>query len=851
MFSIYQNFLNSRSINSISSNSSNDIRSITKISWISRFRNDLILSFFQSFVKTRRISIFNFSFIISQNRKSRNLFIFEIIRSNNFIETFDRNDNNFAKTFESNFVNIKITLIIEKKFRNMNKSFIDSYSFVIDFIDAQRRKLIHIMIETFVQRQENQNDDENDSIFDFSINFESTSMNDNNNNNNNWKTKNVDFFKSNAKKNKFDDVFIVIVKKHVCYVDVYVFINRLKNLIFFRDDDKLRTILSQCLQNVVLIWHIMKFFEFEKNLFRIVSFASWYDALIVKFKKRVHVVLKRLHRERYIFVDAKNRKDFRLFAQNIFRHVKAIEMIFIFNQIIMIWNNFDWKFRRDISKSTSKTTIWKFFSDLDSKTSIWYEMIKKNFFIHSKVNQRFNKQNFRQNDRVVENYNDEYYQSAYQSNRFNNYFFKSNQIYQNNRQNISSDERQSIHVLSFAKQSLLLIDENAFDSRKNQKFSINVERFDNVFRDRNFRIKNRIYVVNEKKNRLHEKNIFEIDDDVYYIENLKYYNSNNRNFHFENDEKFIVHFVVFSLISYVCRQYDQQFFFNNRLHVHLRIDCFHMTKFVEIRKFFAKSNDNKFSFKFIVYFTKVFFIDVTKTFNVKNFKSIIIRFNVNVFKNVDNDYDFRDWNYFKIKFFLIENDEQKNVTINIDANIILTNENFIRRQKFDVVVRKMIFSIIVRNLNTIQHENSNYVILFMYLLNIKIDASTKIFIEKKIYFVKNLKINMLIDNDIIVFENIVTNVDKQKITIRNCDITIFMKIRFRIIHVQQRSIHVKKIIILSSRIQLIIIVHNFSDELFVNRVFFLSLTTLNSSCTFILSIFSSKLFWSQTTRMCQ
>ena len=822
LFSIFQNFLNSRSISLISSNSSNDIRSITRISWISRFRDDLISSFFQSSVKTRRVSIFSFSFIINQDRRSRSLFIFEIIRSNNSIETFDRNDSNFAKTFESNLVNIKVTSVTEKIFRNMNKSFIDSHSFVIDFIDVQRRELVHIMIETFAQRQENQNDDENDSISDFSTDFESTSMNDNNNNNNDWKAKNVDFFKSNAEENKSDDVSIVTVEKHVCYVDVYVFINRLKNLIFLRDDDKLRTILSQCLQNVVLIWHIMKFFEFEKNLFRIVSFASWYDALIVKFKKRVHVVLKRLHRERYIFVDAKNRKDFRLFAQNIFRHVKAIEMIFIFNQIIMIWNNFDWKFRRDISKFTSETTIWKFLFDLDSKTNIWYEMIKKKFFTHSKINQRFSKQNSRQNDRVVEDYNDEYYQSIYQSNRFSNYFFKSNQIYQNNRQNISSNERQSIHVLSFAKQSLLLIDENASDSRKDQKFSINAERSDNVFRDRNFRTKNRVYVVNEKKkkkNTLREKNISEIDDDVYYIENLKYYNSNNQNFHSEDDEKFIAHFVVFSLISYVYRRCDQQFFFNNRLHAHLRTDCFHMTKFVETKKLFA-SNDSESNFKFIVYFTKVFFIDVTKTSSFNNFKSIVIRFNVNVFKNVDSDYDFRDWNYFRVKIFLIENDEQEDVTMNIDADITLTNENFIRRQKFDVVVRKMIFSIIVRDLDTTQHESSNYVILSMYLLGTKNDASTKTLIEKKIHFVRNLKINMLIDNDIIVFESIVTDVDKQKITIRNCDITILMKIRFRVTHVQQRSIHAKKIIILSSRAQLIIVVHNLFDELFVNRDFF-------------------------------
>ena len=79
---IFENFLNSHITNSIFSNfnSSND-SSITKTFWISRHRDVLL----QSIVKTierRRIFTFNFSSIINQNQRNRNLFLFEFIRFN-------------------------------------------------------------------------------------------------------------------------------------------------------------------------------------------------------------------------------------------------------------------------------------------------------------------------------------------------------------------------------------------------------------------------------------------------------------------------------------------------------------------------------------------------------------------------------------------------------------------------------------------------------------------------------------------------------------------------------------------------------------------------------------------------
>ena len=51
-----------------------------------------------------------------------------------------------------------------------------------------------------------------------------------------------------------------------------------------------------------------------------------------------------------------------------------------------------------------------------------------------------------------------------------------------------------------------------------------------------------------------------------------------------------------------------------------------------------------FSFYFIEISITIFFIKIIKVinFNIKNFKLIVIRFNVDAFKNVNIEYDFRD-----------------------------------------------------------------------------------------------------------------------------------------------------------------------------------------------------------------
>ena len=229
--------------------------------------------------------------------------------------------------------------------------------------------------------------------------------------------KNVDFFDFDYDDDIVDNVdkSIKYFDKHIYYVDVYVFVDRLKNLTSLRDENKLRIVLSQCLRDYAQEWHSLILFKLKKNLLRIASLVIWYQILIKSFKKRTAQTLQSLQKKRYIMSDAKQQRNFRMYVQNIFRHVKVVELESIFNQLILTWSNFDYEFRRDISKSKSNTTIRIFLDQLKEKFDIWFDMINQSVFnSKSNNNNRFNKQDRR-------DWQNEFFQS---SNEFNAFLFQ-------------------------------------------------------------------------------------------------------------------------------------------------------------------------------------------------------------------------------------------------------------------------------------------------------------------------------------------------------------------------------------------------------------------------------------------
>ena len=73
--------------------------------------------------------------------------------------------------------------------------------------------------------------------------------------------------------------------------------------------------------------------------------------------------------------------------------------------------------------------------------------------------------------------------------------------------------------------------------------------------------------------------------------------------------------------------------------------------------------------------------------------------------------------------------------------------------------------------------------MLIYFVDVKDDNFIKIFIRREIYLIDNFKINIFIENDIIVSKEIVLNLIKKQILINNCEITIVFDVCSRINYV--------------------------------------------------------------------
>ena len=519
-------------------------------------------------------------------------------------------------------------------------------------------------------------------------------------------SKNIDYFDSRRSNDKNTKI-IVNIDRHVYYKNVFVFIDRFKNLEKNSFDHRVRELIVECMRDDALIWQTLKLNDIEKNMYRDAIIDQWCKDLIRRFKKRDFQTLKNLQIERYTMSNARTNKTLKAYVQNIMRHVKVVEFNSTYNQLIMIWNNLDFDFKMQISESTMIIILISFFDALNVKVDVWHEMIMirrfSQHFVDVNVDKRqISKQNqerqsdYQQQFFDVDDFQFSYSYSLYSysddwsSFDYTSYQFK-NSAYQNQRfQYQFSNAQRAFFVasaLSADRQSFQLTFENAFDSKlKNQSSrrqtseeeSNNCEEFDNQ------NDKTRVYVVDEDEEKkfaesfrdekdFHEKQKHE----KYYTtnENLNYYNSKN----YQKNEIFVNFTMIKSFLSR-CRRCRKTFSSNNVLHVHLRIEC-------EILNFATKSKFQEievYSVKDVSFFS---FIKTTKesesmtSISVTIF--ILIHFNVDFFDDVDFEYDFRDWNYVKAKVSLSSKIMSKNVCLNIDADVSLVDRIFFKIQAFD------------------------------------------------------------------------------------------------------------------------------------------------------------------------
>ena len=125
----------------------------------------------------------------------------------------------------------------------------------------------------------------------------------------------------------------------------------------------------------------------------------------------------------------------------------------------------------------------------------------------------------------------------------------------------------------------------------------------------------------------------------------------------------------------------------------------------------------------------------------------------------------------------------------------------------------MITFLTIRELNINKHQNVEYVILFIYMIDKDdVDNDVRTCFRRETHVVDDLKINMLIENNVIDVENFTINFQRKIVYVKECKITIFIEIKFLKTFVVHRSIHLKKTIIVFSHVELAIFIYLLSNN---------------------------------------
>jgi hypothetical protein len=221
-------------------------------------------------------------------------------------------------------------------------------------------------------------------------------------------------------------------------------------------------------------------------------------------------------------------------------------------------------------------------------------------------------------------------------------------------------------------------------------------------------------------------------------------------------------FVEFVEIEVSCINCKKTFSFRNKLHKHLKKDCKTIKSTKTIRDKFVKS------------------IDILDSKTSDSKASTIVKFTTFTL-NKNYDLVFRKWNYAEVLIKLRSdlNVEEDYVCLDTEIEAFLTNKQFVLKRLSTTHIHLMTSSLTIRDIEANIHEIKKYVNFSIYLSS-KNNSIKMIEIHRKMYLVKELKTNMLIENDIFESKRFIIDVQEKKTTIRSCqNLIIDVKIHQR------------------------------------------------------------------------
>ena len=159
--------------------------------------------------------------------------------------------------------------------------------------------------------------------------------------------------------------------KATYFRDVYTFIDRIRDVARAKGETLVRQNLQLCLRGSAMVWYTRELTEDSKRLLGY-NVEEWYRLLQSRWKAPRHVGLSALLRERYTIQDASRKREPREYAQVIVKAAQNAEIGTLKDHVMIVWQNLDMEFQRDIPEPGHDVDLDAFLKSLDSRKYQWW-----------------------------------------------------------------------------------------------------------------------------------------------------------------------------------------------------------------------------------------------------------------------------------------------------------------------------------------------------------------------------------------------------------------------------------------------------------------------------------------------
>jgi hypothetical protein len=615
------------------------------------------------------------------------------------------------------------------------------------------------------------------------------------------------------------------VEKDTYFRDVHLFIDRVKNFVVAKRAEIVRNNLYTCLRGSIMTWYTAKVSREEKKLLKMRNNIDvWKRYLLKRFRKRFNVIMITITRERYTLDDARRRRESREYAGIIMRAAKSAELDSKLHLIMLIYNDLDLKFQRDISMSELITNIQNFLQCLDDKKNIWWRLINRQSFRFDNTRTRNSYNNF---------YNDQfrtYFQSEQQSfdqydfqnaaqridqwssinsSRFSYQFEWANQRYQSQQQTFSNANQlkasktqlqitvDSSKKFAFSsKSNFFRLTENFIFRSKNYIIEQNQERyersdrfFERAWNQENWNNRSRsqdVYVENTlKKNsnisRDYQNQTLNQDSESVMNENDKKnedsHDSENRRFeefsYFLNEDDYHIDTEVIkqnSSQNHQCRKCKKRFASNNKLHRHVR-EC---RKIKSTIKFFESR--------------------LVESFHLNNDVSRIITSTtkLDLIKNLT----FRSWHFATFFARIFKEASLNELCVDSECIMSLIDRTYLMKILSHIKIHHVDDSVKIRDIDIAVHDCFEYIVLKIFISEFKEIAK----LTRQAHVVNNLRAKFFMSMNILESEKMILDIFRQKMILFLCEnLEIDIRITSKLDSKINRVILAERLVTVSAR----------------------------------------------------